>query len=314
MSHPEPMNEEPLVAPDWEQFYRELRNPGFIPGYQIQGLLGHGSFGVVYKASKLSVGRPCAIKFLKVDDPGTGQAVMRELGALELLAQLDHPNLVSIEDQGVIVGIPYIVMGYAGDETLGTRLAAGGRLDPAEAAPLLIQVCEAVQALHDHGMIHFDIKPGNIFLRGGRPRLGDYGLARLITQSRRTLSFGRGTPLYMAPELLERKGDERSDIYSLGVVLFEVLAGRPPFQGETEWEVMRLHEKEPVAFPADFPPRFRLVVERAMAKDPADRYAEASEVARDLAALAQGETPLQTVAQVGGAQPGGQPPPGSPQT
>ncbi len=267
-----------VTQPDWEHFYRHLREPGFLEGYQILGLLGHGTFGVVYKARKLSVGRPVAVKFLKVDDPVTGEAVMRELGSLEYLAQLDHPNLVSIEDQGSVDGIPYIVMGYAGEETLALKLGEEGPLPPAEAAGLLAQVCSGVQALHDHGFVHFDIKPANIFLKGGRPRLGDYGLARLITATRRTLSFGRGTPLYMAPELLDRKGDERSDIYSLGVVLFETVTGKPPFSGESEWEVMRKHEKEPLRFPRGFPKSLRPVVSRAMAKKPGDRYSSASEM------------------------------------
>lgn len=277
-------NLEHSLPPDWERFYLHLRQPGYIPGYEIQGLLGHGSFGVVYKARKISVGRPCALKFLKVDDPATGQAVLRELASLEHLAQLDHPGLVSVEDRGVVDGIPYIVMGYGGDETLATRLSAGGPLAADRAADLLARLCAAVQALHDHGVVHFDIKPANIFLRGDRPRLGDYGLARLITQSRKTLSMGRGTPLYMAPELLAGKGDERADIYSLGVVLYECLAGVPPFQGENEWEVLRRHESEPVRFPKTFPPRFRAVVERALAKDPRARYRSAAELGRDLAA------------------------------
>ncbi len=275
-----------VTQPDWEHFYRHLREPGFLEGYQILGLLGHGTFGVVYKARKLSVGRPVAVKFLKVDDPVTGEAVLRELASLEFLAQLDHPNLVSIEDQGAVDGIPYIVMGYAGEETLATRLAEEGPLPPAEAAGLLAQVCSGVQALHDHGFVHFDIKPANIFLRGGRPRLGDYGLARLITTSRMTLSFGRGTPLYMAPELLDRKGDERSDIYSLGVVLYEVLTGEPPFKGDSEWEVMRKHEKEPLRFPRGFPKVMKPLVEKAMAKRPGSRFASAGKMAEALAAAA----------------------------
>ncbi len=285
-----------VTQPDWEHFYRHLREPGFLEGYQILGLLGHGTFGVVYKARKLSVGRPVAVKFLKVDDPVTGEAVMRELASLEFLAQLDHPNLVSIEDQGAVDGIPYIVMGYAGEETLALRLSEDGPLSPAEAAGLMAQICSGVQALHDHGFVHFDIKPANIFLRGGRPRLGDYGLARLITTSRRTLSFGRGTPLYMAPELLDRKGDERSDIYSLGVVLFETLSGEPPFKGESEWEVMRRHERDPVRFPKGFPKGMKSIVEKAMAKKPAARFSSAEKMARALIE-AGGKAPLYTLSE-----------------
>ncbi len=268
-----------METPDWEGFYKHLRDPGIIPGYQVLNLLGHGTFGVVYRARKLSIGKPCAIKFLKVDDPGTSEAVLKELDSLEYLAQLDHPNLVSIEDKGMILGIPYIVMGYAGDETLATRLAEQGKLSPRQASRLMAQVARGVQALHEHGMVHFDIKPSNIFLKGDRPRLGDYGLARLITGSRRTLTFGRGTPLYMAPEMLYRKGDERSDIYSLGVVLFECVAGETPFKGDTEWEVMKKHEKEPLVFPRGFPEYLEAITKKAMAKKPEERYQKAAEMA-----------------------------------
>ena len=268
-----------MEQPNWERFYRRLREEDFLPGYEIQTLLGRGSFGVVYKARKCSVGRPCAVKFLKVEDRATSKAVMRELASLEHLAQLDHPNLVGIEDRGEVEGIPYIVMEYGGEETLAARLAGREGLPREEALAVLASICGAVQSLHDHGIIHFDIKPGNIYLRNGRPRLGDYGLARLITESRRTLSFGRGTPLYMAPELLEGKGDERSDIYSLGVLLFECLSGRPPFEGETEWEVMKRHESEEITFPSDFPADLRPLVARAMAKDPGGRFRHAAEMA-----------------------------------
>jgi len=114
---------------------------------------------------------------------------------------------------------------------------------------MFVQAARGIQAIHDHSLVHFDLKPANIFLRGDIARVGDYGLSKLVTESRNSLSFGRGTPYYMAPEMLQRIGDTRSDIYSLGVILYECLTGDVPFKGDTEWQVLRKHETETPEFP-----------------------------------------------------------------
>ncbi|MCA8944005.1 MAG: serine/threonine protein kinase, partial [Planctomycetes bacterium] len=218
MAQPEPR---PSPRPiQWESFYRDYRKPGYIPGFEIQVQLGSGAFGIVFKATKESIGKPYAIKFLKVDTEEIRDAVMRELDAVRYFAQIDHPNLVSIEDMGDVDGIPYIVMAFAGDDTLRRRIDAG-ELDREQALALFQQIARGVQALHEHSLVHFDIKPANVYLKGDVARIGDYGLSKLVTDSRNTLSMGRGTPFYMAPELLKRKGDARSDIYALGVMLYE---------------------------------------------------------------------------------------------
>jgi hypothetical protein len=141
-------------------------------------------------------------------------------------------------------------------------------------------VLQGVAALHERSIIHFDLKPANVFLRGEVARVGDYGLSKLVTQSARTLSMGRGTPAYMAPEMLQRKGDARSDVYSLGAMLFEVLSGRAPFQGDSEWEVLRKHESAPVVFPDAIPESIRPFIARALDKDPAKRFRDAGEMAQ----------------------------------
>ena len=212
-----------LPSPDseplhWESFYQNYRKPGYIAGYEIVHKLGGGVFGVVFKARKESIGKAYAIKFLKIDDPSVKAQVLHELDQVSLFAQVDHPNLVSIEDKGVVDGIPYIIMGYAGEETLKSRLEEA-RLSEDDALRVFVQIARGVQALHDHSLIHFDLKPANVFLRGDIARVGDYGLSKLVCESRMSLSFGRGTPYYMAPEMLQRRGDHRSDIYSLGVIL-----------------------------------------------------------------------------------------------
>ena len=269
----------PRRSMDWEGFFRRFREPGFVPGYQIENKLGGGVFGEVYRARKLSIGKSYAIKFLKLADEGARDDLFRELQSVEHFAQVDHPHLVSIEDKGEILGIPYIVMNFAGDETLKVRLSQGA-LEPAAGCELFRQVLEGVSALHDRSIIHFDLKPANIFLKGDVARVGDYGLSKLVTESARTLSMGRGTPAYMAPEMLHRKGDSRSDVYSLGAIFFEMLAGEPPFRGDSEWEVLKKHETAPVVYPARVPGSLRVFLDEAMQKDPDRRFRDAGVMLR----------------------------------
>jgi serine/threonine protein kinase len=262
---------------DWESFYRNYKKPGFIPGYEILQKLGGGVFGIVFKAKKQSINKAYAIKFLKVDDPGIQKQVLSELETVGLFAQVDHPNLVSIEDKGLVGGIPFILMGYAGDETLKSRLQEGPMTED-QVLALFSQICKGVKALHDHSLVHFDLKPANIFLRGDVARVGDYGLSKLVSETRVSLSFGRGTPYYMAPEMLKRRGDFRSDIYSLGIILFECLCGEPPFKGENEWEVLKGHETGELTYPENLDPKWRTLLSRMLAKEPQDRPQDLGEV------------------------------------
>ena len=178
---------------DWEGFYRNFRKPGYIAGYEIVNKLGGGVFGMVFKARKESIGKDYAIKFLKVEDSEIRQAVLRELEQVNYFAQVDHPNLVQIEDRGEVDGIPYLVMAYAGAETLRDRLP-GRPEDRGENLRYFLQACRGVAALHERSLVHFDLKPANVFLKGGVARVGDYGLSKLVTHSRGSLSMGRGTP------------------------------------------------------------------------------------------------------------------------
>ena len=255
---------------DWEAFYAAFRRPDFIPGYEIQNHLGGGAFGEVYKARKTSIGKAYAIKFLRLDDIGQKDAVERELDQVRHFASIDHPNLVTIEDMGVVHGVPYLVMGYAGEDTLARRIKRGD-LDSARALRYVVQACRGVLALHDRRLAHFDLKPSNVFIKGDVARVGDYGLAKLLTEGRQTLSFGRGTPQYMAPEMLKNRADHRADIYSLGVILFESLAFRLPY-GEGAVGVLVRDEDHPPDFPADFSPETRPIVARCLRIDPADRF------------------------------------------
>jgi tRNA A-37 threonylcarbamoyl transferase component Bud32 len=270
---------------DWEAFYRNYRKPGYLAGFEIVNKLGGGMFGLVFKARKESIGKDYAVKFLKVDDEVVRDAVMREIDNVSFFAQIDHPNLVSIEDKGTIDGIPYLVMSYAGEETLQKRLA-GGRLDRDDALRVFVQAARGVQALHDHSLVHFDLKPANVFLKGDVARVGDYGLSKLVSASRNSLSFGRGTPYYMAPEMLQRRGDARSDVYSLGIMLFECLYGDVPFRGDSEWEVLRKHEVAAAEFPPHALASDREVILRCLAKKPEDRFASVAALLHALQAPA----------------------------
>jgi serine/threonine-protein kinase len=269
---------------DWEAFYARFREPDFVPGYEILNRLGGGAFGEVYKARKHSIGKSFAIKFLKVGDDAARAAIERELEQVRHFATIDHPNLVTVEDLGSVMGVPYLVMGYAGDRTLAQVLRAG-RLTREEALRLFAQAANGVAALHELRLAHFDLKPANIFLKGDEVRVGDYGLSRLLGEGRMTLSFSRGTPQYMAPEMLSARGDERADIYSLGVILYECLSGKLPFQSEIPGAIPLRETDAPPPFEPEFPDELRRIVERCLRLDPARRYASVRELLAELEAL-----------------------------
>ena len=272
-----PSRADDLPGMDWESFYNSFRQPDFISGYEIQNRLGGGAFGDVYKAHKHSIGKAYAIKFLKIEDDSQREAVQNELSQVRHFAAIDHPNLVSIEDMGTVMEVPYLIMGYAGEDTLARRLKHGPlRVDAA--LLYFVQACRGVLALHDRQLVHFDLKPSNIFLKGDVARVGDYGLSKLLTDGRMTLSYGRGTPQYMAPEMLRNRADQRADLYSLGVILYESLCGHLPFVGETPNGLVIRERDEPPSFPETFPAALRGPVEHCLRLDPDDRFESVEEL------------------------------------
>lgn len=271
---------------DWEAFYNQFRQPDFIPGYEIQNRLGGGAFGEVYKARKHSIGKAYAIKFLKIDDDAQREAVERELEQVRHFAAIDHPNLVTIEDLGTAADVPYLIMGYAGEETLARALRSKS-LAPQTALLYFVQACRGVLALHDRRLVHFDLKPSNIFLKGEIARVGDYGLSKMMTDGRLTLTFGRGTPQYMAPEMIKNRADHRADIYSLGVILYESLAGALPFESAVPGTLAVRESDEPPHFPPEFPSPLRAVVERCLRVDPKDRFDSVSDLLDEMGQTAR---------------------------
>jgi tRNA A-37 threonylcarbamoyl transferase component Bud32 len=276
---------------DWELFYNSFRKPDFIPGFEIQNRLGGGAFGDVYRARKRSIDKHYAIKFLKIDDQAQRSAIERELEQVRHFAAIDHPNLVTIEDMGVVLDVPYLVMGYAGEDTLARRLRRE-RIDADKGLLFFVQICRGVNALHERRLAHFDLKPSNVFLKGDVARVGDYGLAKLMIDGRQTLSFGRGTPQYMAPEMLRNRADMRADVYSLGVILFEIVTGKLPFDPTEDAGIVIREEDVPPVFPADFPAPLRIVVTRSLRIAPDARYQSVAELLAALGQTAHAGDPL----------------------
>ena len=245
-----------------------------FPGLEILERIGQGGMGIVYKARQKHLGRLVALKLLRAKcsgDPSLAERFTREARAL---AKLSHPNIVGVHDFGQAGDRPYLIMEYVDGVNLRSMLASKS-LDPIAAMAMVPAICEALQFAHEEGVVHRDIKPENILVdRRGRVRIADFGLARLMTRSKDewTLTGTRqvmGTPHYMAPEQIERPQDvdHRADIYSLGVVIYEMLTGELPI-GRFELPSHKI----------DVDIRFDDIVLRTLEKEPLRRYQHVTEV------------------------------------
>ena len=246
-----------------------------FPEYEVIEMIGRGGMGAVYKALQTALGRTVAIKILPpaaASDPEFAERFRREAAAM---AALDHPNIVTLYDFGEREGCFFFVMEYVEGVDLAQRLASGS-LTTDEALMLVPQICDALQYSHDRGVVHRDIKPGNILVgRSGKVKIADFGLAKLVGSGRDEFALTRtsaslGTPRYMAPEQMGAapSADHRADIYALGVVLYEILTGEIP-AGSFEPPSRR------VAGLAD---HFDALVLRAMDADPEKRFSQISEL------------------------------------
>jgi eukaryotic-like serine/threonine-protein kinase len=251
--------------------------------------LGRGGMSVVYLARDLRHNRLVAVKILRPDVPTGAERFVREI---ETISPLVHPNIVPLFDSGVAAGIPYFVMPYIEGESLRCRLQRDGWLSIADAVRIAGEIGEALEFAHGRDILHRDIKPENILLEAGHAVVTDFGVARALSEavagkdSRERLTdqgLILGTAEYMSPE--QASGDPtvdgRTDVYSLGCVLYEMLTGVPPFTGDNPSQVLARRFREsprPVReFRPEVSPHLEAVVERAIAADPADRFATATE-------------------------------------
>jgi hypothetical protein len=289
----------------------------FFPGarvigrYRIVSLVGKGGMGEVYRADDLRLGHTVALKFLPSGLEGHSQLLEYFLNEVRLSRQISHPNVCRVYDVGEVEGQHFLSMEYIDGEDLRSLLRRIGRLPQDKGIQIAQQLCAGLAAAHSKGVLHRDLKPANIMIDGqGQARITDFGLARLATGG--SVREVVGTPSYMAPEQLERgETTVQSDLYSLGLVLFEMFTGRPVHQAETIAEVQRSHQKSP-ALPATLVPDLHPAVERVimqcLEKNPGQRPRSARALAAALpgadplaAALAAGETPSpEMVAAAGG--------------
>lgn len=259
--------------------------------YEIGERLGVGGMSEVYAATDQRLGRQVAVKFLRseVDDPTARARIESEARAA---AALSHPNIVNVYDAGDHDGRPYVVMELADSRSLGDLIREEGPLPPDRVRQIGGQVLSALAAAHAEGFVHRDVKPANILVRDdGSVKLADFGIAKSFADAAAGLTSAglvMGTPTYLSPEQAAgQSATPRSDLYAMGIVLYEALTGRPPFTGDTPMAVVMAHASAPVpdirsATPG-VPPALAAVVERALAKDPGDRFATPDEMARALA-------------------------------
>lgn len=261
-----------------------------IAHFRIVDQLGEGGMGIVYKAQDLSLGRFVALKVLPEHLTRDEEFVQRFHREARAVAQLNHLNIVTVHYVGREGDTHFIAMEYLEGRTLGELLKQKGKFEVRASLEILVQVLNALQAAHQRGIIHRDIKPQNIMLDSrGRVKVLDFGVAKLIDSTTANTQVGSllGTPAYMAPEqCLGQKLDQRADLFSTGVVLFQMLAGRLPFQADSIAGIIQRIMNDPTPpiheFNPDVPWSVERILETALAKEPADRYTLASDMADDV--------------------------------
>jgi hypothetical protein len=305
------VNRDRRAKPDSPRFLssdESLDQANFVPGamlagrYRIVGLLGRGGMGEVYRADDLKLAQPVAIKLLPERLANDGAALARFHREVRIARQVSHPNVCRVFDIGEAEGLHFLSMEYIDGEDLASLLRRIGRLPEDKALEIARQLCAGLAAAHDNGVLHRDLKPANVMIDGrGRARIMDFGLAVLGDQFNGELFAG--TPAYMAPEQLAGKEvTPQSDVYALGLVLYEVFTGKRAFDDGDLAELLRKREQTrpltPSSLIREIDPLVERVIMRCLEKDPRSRPATALQVAASLpggdplqAALAAGETP-----------------------
>jgi serine/threonine protein kinase len=278
----------PTLEPDRNAVAPKLAPPsspppqsgGFSPGtiladrYRIVALLGRGGMGEVYRAEDLKLGNVVALKFLPASLQKDAAALAGFHAEVRNARQVSHPNVCRVYDIGEVDGQHFLTMEYIDGEDLASLLRRIGRLPADKALETAHQICAGLAAAHDCGLLHRDLKPANIMLDGrGRVRITDFGLA-LSSDDAQGRSETAGTPAYMAPEQIGKgEASVRSDIYSLGLVLYELFTGRLPYQATTPIEWRRAHlessPRTPSSVVKDIDPAVEKAILRCLEKDPA---------------------------------------------
>jgi serine/threonine-protein kinase len=294
----------------------------FVPGallasrYRIVSRLGKGGMGEVFRADDLILGQPVALKFLPESASGNLDLLKRFYDEVRIARQVSHANVCRVYDIGEIEGQPYLSMEYIDGEDLSSLLRRIGRLPADKAVEFARKMCAGLAAAHKQGVLHRDLKPGNIMIDArGEPRITDFGLAALAA-GLEGAEIRNGTPVYMAPEQLEgREVSVRSDLYALGLVFYEMFTGKLPHQANTVAEILVLRKESrvtnPSALVSGIDPAVERVILRCLDPDPKQRPESALALAASLpggdplaAALAAGETPSPEVVAASGSTEG----------
>src|SRR3978361_1673056 len=270
--------------------------------YEIGGVLGRGGMAEVHRGRDLRLGREVAVKVLRQDlarDPSSQVRFRREAQAA---ASLNHPAIVAVydtgEDRTATGATPYIVMEYVEGETLRDVLRREGRLSPDPAISLTPDICAALAFSHRNGIVHRDVKPGNVMITPqGTVKVMDFGIARAVSDSAATMTSTAaviGTAQYLSPEQARGESvDARSDVYSLGCLLYELVTGAPPFTGDSPVSVAYQHVREDPRLPSSInprgPPELDAILLKAMSKNPANRYQSAADMRTDLLRALNGQ-------------------------
>ena len=267
-------------------------------GYRLIEELGRGGMGVVYRARQLGLDRDVALKMVLAGAHASPEQLARFRAEAQAIARLKHPGIVQVFEVGGHDGLPYFSLEFVEGGTLADKLREGP-WPPREAVQMVVRLARGIQAAHDRGIIHRDLKPANVLLAAdGTPKITDFGLAKRLELDEHQTHTGAvmGTPTYMSPEQAWGRSEEvgpHSDQYALGVILYELLTGRPPFQGSSTIETLEaVRTREPIP-PAQLLPRLPKDLEticlKALSKEPAGRYEGAGAMADDLERFLRGE-------------------------
>jgi len=276
--------------------------------YRVEARIGQGGMAEVFRGFDPVLNRTVAIKVLLPQFARDAGFVARFRREAQAAARLNQPNIVGVYDTGADGDRQYIVMEFVEGRTLAEFLAIGRRLTPTQSVELTQKIASALASAHAQGIVHRDIKPGNVMVtRDGTVKVMDFGIARMQTDiTAPQTSSVIGTPAYLSPEQAQGQPvDARSDLYSLGCVLYELLAGRPPFTGDTPvaiaYKQVNSMPVPPSEHNPDVPPRLDAVVMKCLAKNPANRYQSAEELSSDLERVKQGQDVEATPLMAGGA-------------